>query len=239
MIVYPAIDLMDGRCVRLRQGRFEEATVYAADPAEAIEGFKAAGASWVHIVDLDGARAGASSQHRLFEKLASRSSLNLQVAGGIRSEEELERLFDAGISRAVVGSLAVAAPDLVQRFLARFGVNRIALALDVRLQEGRPLVATSGWQQTSSALLWEIAAQFPGARHLLITDIGRDGMLKGPNADLIAEAVERLPGFEIQASGGISSAEDLDRLRRCGAAGAIIGKALWENCLSLEEALGL
>lgn len=238
MIVYPAMDLIDGRCVRLRQGRFEDATVYAPSPAEAIEGFEAAGAQWVHVVDLDGARSGAAAQHELFGELASRSTLKLQVAGGIRSERDLERLFDAGISRAVIGSLAVTAPDMVCEFLARFGADRIVLALDIRFREGRPLVATSGWQQDSGASLWDIAGRYPGARHMLITDIGRDGMLRGPNVDLIAEAVERLPAMEIQASGGISSARDLGSLKRCGAAGAIVGKALWEGQLTLEEALG-
>ncbi len=238
MIVYPAIDLLGGSCVRLRQGVFEDATVYSLRPDEAIDGFEAAGAEWVHIVDLDGARAGVASQHELFATLVRRSGLKLQVAGGIRSEDDLQRLFDAGVSRAVIGSLAVAAPERVQEMLDRFGPDRIALALDVRIEEGRPLVATSGWQEISSASLWDVGGQFPGARHMLITDIGRDGMLEGPNVDLIAEAVRRFPRVQVQASGGVSSARDLDSLRRRGAAGAIVGKALWEGILTLEEALG-
>lgn len=236
MIIYPAMDLMGGRVVRLAQGRFDDATTYAADPADALAQFAAAGALWVHVVDLDGARAGTPVQHDLIADLARTAPLKLQVAGGFRTGEQIARMFDAGVGRVVIGSLAVKQPDLVRGFLAEHGGDRITLSLDVRVIEGTPIVATAGWTEDSGRSLWEIAALYPEARHLLLTDIGRDGMLAGPNFELLEDAGRRLPHVAIQASGGVSS---LDDLRRLDTAGAIVGKALWEGRITLEEAVNL
>ena len=234
MILYPAMDLMGGRVVRLAQGRFEDSTAYPADPAEALDRFAAAGAEWAHVVDLDGARAREPVQHALLASLARGSALELQVAGGFRSRDQLARMFDAGVGRIVIGSLAVDRPDLVRSFLREFGEDRITLSLDVRLVDGVPLVATAGWTEDSGRGLWDVASLYPEARHLLLTDIGRDGMLAGPNFQLLEEAGLRLPHLAIQASGGVSSLDDLRRLRT---AGAIVGKALWEERIDLAEAL--
>jgi phosphoribosylformimino-5-aminoimidazole carboxamide ribotide isomerase len=234
MILYPAMDLMGGRVVRLSQGRFEEATTYPADPAQALARFAEAGAQWAHVVDLDGARAREPVQHDLIAILADGAPLNLQVAGGFRTRDQLERMFDSGVARIVIGSLAVDRPDVVRGFLREFGGERITLSLDVRIVDGVPIVATAGWTEDSGRSLWDVAALYPEARHLLLTDIGRDGMLAGPNFQLLEEAALRLPGLAIQASGGVSSLDDLRRLRT---AGAIVGKALWEGRIDLAEAL--
>lgn len=234
MIVYPAMDLMGGRVVRLRQGRFEESTFYAAEPEEALCGFAEAGADWAHVVDLDGARAGSPVQHAQIARLTAAAPLQLQVGGGVRSREHVARLLDAGVARVVVGSVAVKSPELVGEWIGEFGAERITLSLDVRMVDTRPLVAVSGWAEQSAATLWDVAARFPQARHLLLTDIGRDGMLEGPNFELLDEAVERHPNLAIQASGGVASLSDLERLRTDG---AIVGKALWEGRFALEEAL--
>jgi len=234
MILYPAMDLMGGRVVRLTQGRFEDSTTYPADPAGALARFAAAGAQWAHVVDLDGARAGGPRQHDLIAGLARQATLSLQVAGGFRGRDQLERMFDAGVGRIVIGSLAVERPALVRGLLQAFGGDRITLSLDVRVAAGVPVVATSGWTEDSGRSLWDIAALYPEARHLLLTDIGRDGMLAGPNFRLLEEAASRLPHLAIQASGGISSLDDLKRLRT---AGAVVGKALWEGRIDLAEAL--
>lgn len=234
MILYPAVDLMGGRVVRLAQGRFENATVYVTDPADALSAFAAAGAEWAHIVDLDGARAREPVQHEAIAGLARAAALKLQVAGGFRTRDQIARMLDSGVRRVVVGSLAVDRPDLVRAFFEEFGHDRITLSLDVRLVAGVPVVATAGWTEDSGRSLWDVAALYPRARHLLLTDIGRDGMLAGPNFDLLDEAAGRLPHLAIQASGGISSLDDLRRLRT---AGAIIGKALWEGRIGLAEAL--
>jgi phosphoribosylformimino-5-aminoimidazole carboxamide ribotide isomerase len=236
MILYPAMDLMGGKVVRLAQGRFDDATTYPADPAEALARFAAAGASWAHVVDLDGARAGAPVQHDLIAALAAAAPLRLQVAGGFRTSAQIARMFDAGVGRVVIGSLAVKQPDLVRGFLAQYGGDRITLSLDVRVVDGTPYVATVGWTEDSGQSLWDVAALYPEARHLLLTDIGRDGMLAGPNFELLEEAGARLPHLAVQASGGVSSLDDLKRLTT---AGAIVGKALWEGCIDLEEAVRL
>jgi phosphoribosylformimino-5-aminoimidazole carboxamide ribotide isomerase len=233
MILYPAMDLMGGKVVRLAQGRFDDTTTYSDDPAQALAAFAAAGASWAHVVDLDGARAGAPVQHDLIARLAAEAPLNLQVAGGIRTRDHIARLLDSSAARLVVGSLAVKDPPLVQGFLREFG-DRITLSLDVRILDAAPQVATAGWTEDSGRSLWEIASLYPDARHLLLTDIGRDGMLRGPNFALLEEAAARLPHLAIQASGGVSSLEDLTRLRT---AGAIVGKALWEGRIDLAQAL--
>jgi phosphoribosylformimino-5-aminoimidazole carboxamide ribotide isomerase len=234
MIIYPAMDLMGGAVVRLAQGRFEDATTYSAEPAAALADFAAAGAKWAHVVDLDGARAGAPVQHDLIAGLARSAPLSLQVAGGFRTGEQIAVMFEAGVGRVVIGSLAVKQPDLVAGFLEDFGGERITLSLDVRLKDDVPLVATAGWMENSGMSLWDVAAAYPQARHLLLTDIGRDGMLAGPNFELLEEAARRLPHLAIQASGGVSSLNDLRRLRT---AGAIVGKALWEGRVDLAEAI--
>jgi phosphoribosylformimino-5-aminoimidazole carboxamide ribotide isomerase len=234
MILYPAKDLMGGRIVRLEQGRFDRPTYYDSTPPAAVEAFARAGAQWVHVVDLDGARAGAPVQHGLIASLASVPGLRLQAAGGIRTRDQVESLLGAGVGRVVIGSLAIRDRELVRTMLADFGADRITLALDVELVDGEPLVAVAGWTESSGRSLWDVIADFPGARHLLVTDIGRDGMMRGPNLPLLRQIVGRLPRLEVQASGGISSIEDL---RQLPTAGAIVGRALWEGRIDLEEAI--
>lgn len=234
MILYPAMDLIGGRIVRLRQGRFDEVTYYPPSPSQALQDFAKAGATWAHVVDLDGAREGRPVQHELLAGLAGGSSLRLQVAGGVRSADHVAILLDAGAARVVVGSLAVRDPEATNALLERFGPDRITLSLDVRIKTGEPIVATHGWQEDSGVSLWEVARLYPSARHLLLTDIGRDGMLAGPNHALLQDAVRRLPHLQIQASGGVTTMHDLALLPT---AGAILGRAMWEGVLDLEEAL--
>ena len=236
MIILPAVDLIGGKVVRLEQGRFDAVTTYATNPAEALRQFAEAGAEWAHVVDLDGARAGMPVQADLICELARTVPLKLQVAGGYRERGQVARVFDAGVARVVVGSLAVKNPEMVRGWIDEFGPECITLSLDVRMVDSVPMVATSGWAEDSDRSLYDVAGKFPDARHLLVTDIGRDGMLQGPNFDLYDEIAERLPDMKVQASGGVSTLTDLERLRTDG---AIIGKALWEGRIALEEALGL
>lgn len=236
MIVYPAMDLMGGRVVRLRQGRFDDPTIYSDDPADALQSFADAGAQWAHVVDLDGARARAPVQHGLIASLARGTGLKLQVGGGFRTREQVASMLDLGVERVVIGSLAVQEQQLVSDWLNDFGPERITLSVDVRMSNGFPLVAVGGWAEDSELTLWEVAARYPGLRHLLLTDIGRDGMLQGPNFELLSHAVERLPDLCIQASGGVSSIADIERLRTDG---VILGRALWDGRFDLQEALSL
>lgn len=236
MIIYPAMDLMGGRVVRLKQGRFDERTGYPVEPGKALRSFADAGAQWAHIVDLDGAKAKEPVQHDLIASLAREAALKVQVGGGFRTRDQVARMLDAGVARVVIGSLAVREPQLVSRWLEEFGAERLTLSVDVRMEGERPVAAVSGWAEASGATLWEVAGFYPAAKHLLLTDIGRDGMLAGPNFELLDEAVERLPNVRIQASGGVTSVADIARL--C-TAGAIIGRAMWEGLISLKEALSL
>ncbi len=237
MLIYPAIDLMDGGCVRLRQGDFDARTDYARDPRDALTGYADAGAVWAHIVDLDGARAREPRQHALIAELARASSLRLQVAGGFRTVDQVAAMLHAGAARVVIGSLAVTDPDAVSAIIATHGAERIALALDINLEEGVPICALAGWRESSAISLWDAAARIPAARHLLVTDIGRDGMMAGPNIALIRMLRERLPAVAIQASGGVSSLDDVAALAATGVPAAIVGKALWEEHIDLREAI--
>ena len=235
MILLPAIDLVEGRCVRLAQGDFARQTDYTADPAAALARFASAGASEAHLVDLDGARAREPRQHDLFERLAAKSALGLQVAGGFRTVDQVARMLDAGVARVVIGSLALDDGSAFDALLDRFGSDRLVLALDVRLKGGQPLVATHGWATNSGKALEDVLARFEQVRHLLVTDIARDGMLTGPNFSLMQAIARGRPQIELQASGGVAELADLARLRRTGAARAIVGKAIWDGRFSVAK----
>lgn len=235
MLLIPAIDLRGGRCVRLYQGDFAAETRYEHSPRELLEKYRALGASWVHIVDLDGARDGVLANRQVIVELAAQRGLRLQVGGGIRSAEVIEDLISSGIERVVIGSAAVERPDEVIGWMSRFGAHRICLALDVRHDErGEPQVRTRGWKSGTATSLWEALQVYPaaGVRHVLCTDIERDGALAGPNLDLYYDAMERFPRIAWQASGGVRDAADLAALARTGVAAAVSGKAL------LEERIG-
>jgi len=239
MILYPAIDLMDGKAVRLLKGRFDQSTVYEDDPARALTRFEEAGAEWVHVVDLDGARAGEPRQHDLIAELAGGADLKVQAAGGVRRREQVARLLESGASRVVVGSACVKSPDVVCEWLQEFGTERIASAMDARMEDNVPVVAVSGWAESSGLDLWTALAAFPEGllKHVLVTDVERDGALEGPNMRLLAELRERRPDLDVQASGGVRDAGDIRALCAEGAAGVIVGRALYENRVKLEEAL--
>ncbi len=237
MILLPAIDLIDGRCVRLAQGDFARETSYSDDPAAALADFAQGGAVEAHLVDLDGARAGAPRQHDLFATLARATNLKLQVAGGFRTAAHVAAALDAGVERVVIGSLALSDPDAFSEMLIEFGPDRLTLALDVRLEAGAAMVATHGWEVGSGRMLDDVLAGFPAVRHLLVTDIARDGMLAGPNVFLMTSIRAKFPSVELQASGGVATLADLPALRATGAARAIVGKAIWENKFSVAEGI--
>ncbi len=240
MIVYPAIDLRGGQVVRLTEGRFDQEKNYGGDPLAVAKDFAAAGATWLHVVDLDGAKDPTKRQTALVQKLAGESGLRMQTGGGIREVAQVEALLGAGAQRVIVGSLAVKEPARVREWLGRFGGDRIVLAPDVRLDaKGTPRVAAAGWQESTGLALDDfLQAYLPaGLIHILCTDINRDGKLSGPNTALYARLVARFPSLQIQASGGVSSLDDLHALQSTGAAGAIVGRALYEKKFTLQEAL--
>lgn len=238
MELIPAIDLKEGRCVRLFKGDFAAETVYSNEPASVLERYRALGARRVHVVDLDGARDGNQPNREIVLGLAAQRKTRLQVGGGLRSLERIRALLDAGVERAVIGSVAVTAPEEVAHWMTQIDPKRIVLAFDVRLDPaGVPMLTTHGWQQTSAVVLWQAVEQFlnHGLGHVLCTDVARDGAMTGPNCELYAEAVRRFPELQWQASGGVASVRDLFALRDCGVAAVISGKAMLENKISAEE----
>ncbi len=239
MLIYPAIDLIGGRCVRLLQGAFDKATFYDVAPADALAAYDAAGAAWAHLVDLDGAKEGAPRQHDLLHDLARRSSLRLQLAGGVRRREDVAGLLHAGAARVVVGSRAVEDPQGVSAWIEEFGADRLTVAFDVRLTEKGPYVAFKGWRETSSLSLFEALDRFPpgAVRHVMITNIARDGALNGPDVKLYETVLRARPDIALQASGGVRDLDDIHTLDKAGAAGAIVGRALFEKRIDLEEAI--
>ena len=242
MIIYPAIDLRGGRVVRLTEGRFDQEKAYGDDPLAVARGFATAGATWLHVVDLDGARDPAQRQTALVEKITRGCGLHVQTGGGIRDEAQLEALLAAGVHRVIIGSLAAKQPALVRGWLKKFGAERIILSPDVRLDAaGTPRVAAAGWQESTGLALDDFLHGFlaAGLVHILCTDISRDGQLTGPNTALYAQLVQKFPALQIQASGGVASLDDLQALQTTGAAGAIVGRALYEKKFTLQEALAL
>ena len=238
MLLIPAIDLRAGRCVRLLQGRFDAETVYSDDPAAVLADYRALGARRVHVVDLDGARGDADTNRGVIEALAAGREPSLQVGGGIRSSAALGALLALGIERGVVGSVAVADPPLVRQWFDEHGPDRLVLALDVRVDTGRvPRLTTHGWERQSAVSLWQAIEDYLGCglRHVLCTDVERDGALSGPNLDLYNEAVRRFPQLDWQASGGVRDVGDLTALADTGVAAVISGRALLEGRMQATE----
>jgi phosphoribosylformimino-5-aminoimidazole carboxamide ribotide isomerase len=238
MQLIPAIDLKAGRCVRLFKGDFADETCYPIEPAALLDKYRQLGADWLHVVDLDGAQGAGSDNRAIILSLAHQGAVKLQVGGGLRNTTAVAQMLDGGAARAVIGSAAVLQVEQVQAWLQHFGPERLTLAFDVRIFDGdAPRVAVQGWQQQSAVTLWSAVDNFLsyGLRHVLCTDVDRDGALTGPNLDLYRQAVQRFPHIEWQASGGIRDAADLQALRQVGAAAAISGKALLEDLIPAGE----
>lgn len=231
--IIPATDLIDGHCVRLTQGDYARQTIYYRDPLEAALRFEGAGIRRLHLVDLDGAKASEPCNLRTLERIATRTSLEIQYGGGIKSREALHSVFDAGARRAICGSIAVSRPELFAAWLAEFGPERLILGADIR--DGR--IAVKGWLETSPTTADTLIRQFlpHGLEQVICTDISRDGMLCGPSAELYADLQRQFPTVEITVSGGISSMDDIRRLDQQQLRSVIVGKALYEGRITLQE----
>ncbi|MFB2653682.1 1-(5-phosphoribosyl)-5-[(5-phosphoribosylamino)methylideneamino]imidazole-4-carboxamide isomerase [Shewanella seohaensis] len=239
-MIIPAIDLIDGKVVRLYQGDYGQQTTFDLSPLSQLQSYQDQGANWLHIVDLTGAKEPAKRQTALIAKLTAGLSANIQVGGGIRTEEQVAELLSLGVKRVVIGSLAVKEPELVKGWFNKFGSEAICLALDVNINQcGEKIVAVSGWQSGGGKSLESIVEDFSqvGLKHALVTDISRDGTLTGANTELYRELSSRYPDIALQASGGIATLEDVAAVRDSGAAGIIIGKALLINQFNVAEAI--
>ncbi len=237
MIIYPAIDLKDGQCVRLVQGRVENKTVYSDAPATVARSFQEQGASFLHIVDLDGAFQGSPHNLKAIEAIAAAIDISFQVGGGLRQLSDVEKLLALGASRVIIGTRAVSHPDFIVNLLDKFGPERIVLGLDAK--EG--MVAVEGWVSTSSITAIDFGLQMKalGIQTAIYTDVSRDGLLQGPNLAAIKEMASST-GLDIIASGGVSSLDNIRALKELendGVSGAIIGKALYDGKIGLVDAL--
>jgi phosphoribosylformimino-5-aminoimidazole carboxamide ribotide isomerase len=238
LLLIPSIDLRGGHCVRLLKGEFHAETRYEVDPRQLLERYADAGVRWLHLVDLDGARDGTPGNRELIRQMTAQQRIRVQLGGGLRTRAAIDAALAAGVSRAVIGSAAVEDPPLLRDCLDAYGSERICLAIDVRVDAGGvPRVRTRGWVQEHALSLWELLQSFAttSLRHVLCTDIERDGALGGPGFELYGEAQRRFPAIAWQASGGVRSADDLRRLDAMGLAAAISGKALLEGRISMEE----
>lgn len=234
MQLYPAIDLKGGRCVRLTQGLFDNVTVYSDTPAEMASLWESKGASYLHLVDLDGALTGRSVNEPAIRSIIEKVSIPVQVGGGIRTLEAARNLLRMGAARVIVGTKAVESPGFVRELIENFGAERVVAGIDAK--DG--MAAVEGWEMVSQISASRLCMQMKeyGIRHVVYTDISRDGMLAGPNIQATKKLMEET-GLDIIASGGVSSMGDLQNLYRQGIQGVIIGKALYENRIELAEAI--
>ena len=238
--VYPAIDIRAGRVVRLQQGDYDRETRYPDEPLDVARRYTDGGATWLHVVDLDAARGGGYTLAPLLRRLRRETGLRVQTGGGVRSRRDVEEILEAGAERVVVGSLAVREPGTVLDWLARFGRDRITVALDARLDDaGTWRLPTAGWTQDSGVELHALLARYVanGLSHLLCTDIDRDGMLAGPNLALYAAIARQAPQVRVQASGGVRDGADVAAARAAGCAGVVLGKALLDGRMAVADAL--
>jgi phosphoribosylformimino-5-aminoimidazole carboxamide ribotide isomerase len=238
--IIPAIDLLDGRCVRLLHGDFERCQFYDVDPSALAAQYAADGAEWLHVVDLVASRDGQQADIGPLLELLQAAPQRVQTGGGVRDEADVTKRLDSGADRVVVGSVVVLQPGRFAGWLKDFGPEHLVAALDVTVDEdGTPWPRAQGWTQGSGRTLWQLLDYLAdmGLRHLLCTDIGRDGALTGPNLGLYREIRQRFPKLRLQASGGVSSIDDLQDLAATGAAAAITGKALLDGRFTVAQAL--
>ena len=236
MQLYPAIDMKNGQCVRLRQGAFKDITIYSDAPEKVAAHWQEKGASFLHLVDLDGALAGYSVNEEVIRRIADTVSIPIEIGGGIRSKEAVERMLDLGVRRVIIGTKAAEHPEFLRDMVRTFGEEAIVAGVDAK--DG--MVAVEGWEKVSSLTASDLCLTMKenGVRHIVYTDISRDGMLSGPNVEATRKLTEET-GLDIIASGGVSCMEDLKCLHEAGIRGAIIGKALYENRIDLAEAVRL
>ena len=235
MLLIPAIDIIDGRCVRLTKGDYATETVYAHDPVVVAREMEMLGFRRLHVVDLDGARSSHIVNIEVLRRITAETSLVVDFGGGIKSQDDLQQAFDAGAHMVTLGSIAVKQPELVLGWLQTFGPGRIVLGADVR--EGR--VSINGWKEESAIALMPFLESYlsKGISHVLCTDISRDGMLAGPATQLYASIMQAFPACQLIASGGVSSVDDIRALDRAGVPAVVFGKAIYEGRINLPELL--
>jgi phosphoribosylformimino-5-aminoimidazole carboxamide ribotide isomerase len=231
--IIPALDLIGGECVRLRQGDYAQKTVYSHNPLDVAKSFQDSGIRRLHLVDLDGARTGQIQNLAVLESIASNTALRIDYGGGINTDAAIESVFSAGAEIATVGSIAIQIPELFIAWIKKYGADRILLGADVKNER----LAIHGWKEITSLYIFDYLKQFvdSGLKQFFCTDVAKDGLLEGPSVDLYQRLISAFPKMEIIASGGVTSIEDINTLDSTGCAGVIIGKALYEGRISLDQ----
>ena len=233
MQIIPAIDIIDGKCVRLTEGDYAQKTIYNEDPLEVAKAFEAAGIQRLHLVDLDGAKAGAVKNWKVLESIALNTKLLIDFGGGIKTNDDVALVFEIGATLATIGSMAVANPTLFLSWVKTYGADRFFLGADVKDNH----IAVNGWMQTSNIAIESFISDYlaQGISNIFCTDVSKDGRLEGPSTALYQSLIQLFPNLNLVASGGVSSLQDLETLKAIGCAGAIVGKAIYENRISLES----
>jgi phosphoribosylformimino-5-aminoimidazole carboxamide ribotide isomerase len=232
MEIIPAIDIIDGKCVRLTEGDYASKTVYAASPLEMAKQYEGLGFKRLHLVDLDGAKAGKVTNWKIVEEIVAHTQLVLDFGGGVKTSDEVERIIALGVQYVTVGSIAAKHPEEFKSWLTTFGTNKFFLGADVRNNK----IMTGGWLDATEIEVLDFISDYLnlGVNHFFCTDISKDGKLMGPSIDLYSTMIESLPGLHLVASGGVSSMEDLHALKSIGCKGAIVGKAIYEGKIDLK-----
>nr|WP_321239004.1 1-(5-phosphoribosyl)-5-[(5-phosphoribosylamino)methylideneamino]imidazole-4-carboxamide isomerase [uncultured Tolumonas sp.] len=239
-MIIPAIDLIDGKVVRLYQGDYGQKTEYSADPQGRFDDYVAQGATQLHLVDLDGAKDSTKRQLTVIRKLLANTKAPVQIGGGVRTEQDVIDLLDAGANRVVIGSTAVKDPATVAGWVEKYGADKIVLALDVNIDaQGQRKIAVAGWQEDSGVTIEALLAHYlpVGLKHVLCTDISRDGTLQGSNVGLYRDLAAQFPQINWQASGGIGGIADIEALKGSGVGGVILGRSLLEGKFTVKEAI--
>lgn len=233
MDIIPAIDIINGKCVRLTKGDYSKQKVYHEDPLDAAKAFEDVGLQRLHIVDLDGARAGAVQNLQVLESIASLTKLIIDFGGGIKNIDDVSRVFNAGASIVTVGSIAVKRPGIIEEWLMEFGADKILIGADVLHNK----IKISGWLEDGGITIFDFIGKMLaiGAQNIFCTDISKDGMMMGPSIDLYKKIINEHPGIQLIASGGVNSIEDVKQLHEIGCTGVIIGKAIYEGKITLKE----
>lgn len=233
MEIIPAIDIIEGKCVRLTKGDYSQKKIYNEHPLEVARQFEDAGLGRLHLVDLDGAKAGAVKNWKVLETIAGKTSLQIDFGGGIKSSKDVQIIFECGAKWATVGSMAVKDEKEFLSWLQQFGAKKFVLGADVKNEK----IAVSGWTVTTDIWVYDFIQKYleHGIRQLFCTDVAKDGLLQGPSTELYKSIIAKFAGLHFIASGGVSSLQDLDELRNIGCKGAIVGKAIYEGRINLQE----
>lgn len=233
MRIIPAIDIIDGKCVRLTKGDYATTKMYNENPLEVAKAFENSGIEYLHLVDLDGAKSSGIVNHSILERIATKTNLKIDFGGGLKSDEDVRIAFECGANQITGGSIAIKQPEVFEKWIKHFGSDKIILGADVN--HGK--IAVSGWQEESSEALLPFIQKYQakGIEYVICTDISKDGMLEGPGFDLYTQILKHTPNLKLIASGGISKMDELPQLAELGCEGVIIGKAIYENRISLQQ----